>query len=67
MLKIVLLRVMFLSSNIKAVLNGTDIEWQFNNPEAKNLRGINYSIDSIKDKIVLDKGLYSLDGFLCIR
>lgn len=52
-----------LSSNIKAVLNGTDIEWQFNNPEAKNLRGINYSIDSIKDKIVLDKGLYSLDGF----
>ena len=50
-------------SNIKASINGTDKEWQMNNPEVKNLRSINYSIDSIKDKIVLDKGLYSLDGF----
>ena len=55
-----------LSSNIKAVLNNTDIEWQLNNPEAKNLRGINYSIDSMKDRIILDKGLYSLDGFVLI-
>jgi len=54
-----------LGSNIKASINGTDIEWQVNNPEVKNLRTINYSIDSIKDKIILDKGLYSLDGF-CI-
>ena len=52
-----------LGSNIKAVINGTKIEWQMNNPEVKNMRSINYSIDSIKDKIVLDKGLYSLDGF----
>ena len=52
-----------LGSNIKAVINGTDKEWQLNNKEVKNLRGINYSIDSIKDKIILDKGLYSLDGF----
>ena len=49
-----------LSSNIKAVINGTKKEWQINNPEVRNLRGINYSIDSVKDKIVLDKGLYSL-------
>lgn len=55
-----------LSSNIKAVINGTDKEWQMNNPEVKNLRSINYSIDSIKDKIVLDKGLYSLDGFFLL-
>lgn len=54
-----------LSSNIKAVINGTNKEWELNNPEVKNLRSINYSIDSIKDKIILDKGLYSLDGF-CI-
>ena len=53
----------FLGSNIKAVINGTKIEWQMNNPEVKNMRSINYSIDSIKDKIILDKGLYSLDGF----
>lgn len=52
-----------LGSNIKAVINGTNIEWQMNNPEVKNLRSINYSIDSIKDKIILDKGLYSFDGF----
>lgn len=52
-----------LGSNIKAVINSTKIEWQINNPEVKNLRSINYSIDSIKDKIILDKGLYSLDGF----
>lgn len=52
-----------LSSNIKAVINGTKVEWQLNNPEVRNMRSINYSIDSIKDKIVLDKGLYSLDGF----
>lgn len=52
-----------LGSNIKAMINGTKIEWQMNNPEVKNLRSINYSIDSIKDKIILDKGLYSLDGF----
>lgn len=50
-------------SNIKAAINGTKIEWQMNNREIKNLRSINYSIDSIQDKIVLDKGLYSLDGF----
>lgn len=54
-----------LGSNIKATINGTDKEWQVNNPEVRNLRAINYSIDSIKDKIILDKGLYSLDGF-CI-
>lgn len=54
------------SSNIKAVINGTNIEWQANSSEAKNLRGINYSIDSAKDKIVLDKGLYSLDGYVVI-
>lgn len=55
-----------LGSNIKAVVNGTKIEWQMNNGEVKNLRSINYSIDSIKDKIILDKGLYSLDGFCVI-
>ena len=52
-----------LGSNIKAVINGTKVEWQMNNLEARNMRSINYSIDSMKDKIILDKGLYSLDGF----
>ena len=51
---------------IRAVLNGTSIEWNPSSTEAKNLRGINYSIDSIKDKLVLDKGLYSLDGYFVL-
>ena len=55
-----------LGSNIKAILNNTKVEWQTNNPEIRNLRAINYSIDSVKDKIILDKGLYSLDGFCLI-
>ena len=55
-----------LGGNLKAAINGTDKEWQINSPEAKNFRAINYSIDSAKNKIVLDKGLYSLDGFCVI-
>lgn len=51
------------TGRIKAVLNSTKVEWNPSSMEVKNLRGINYSIDSIKDKIVLDKGLYSLDGY----
>jgi len=38
-----------------------------NSPQVKNLRGINYSIDSIKDKIILDTGLYSLDGYAVVK
>lgn len=54
-------------SNLKAVINNTTIEWQMNSPQVKNLRGINYSIDSIKDKIILDTGLYSLDGYAVVK
>lgn len=56
-----------LGSNLKAVINNTTIEWQMNSPQVKNLRGINYSIDSIKDKIILDTGLYSLDGYAVVK
>lgn len=54
------------ASNIKVVANGTEKEWQIGNPEVRNYHGINYSLDSVKDKIVLDKGLYSEDGFCLI-
>ena len=54
-------------SNLKAVIKNTTIEWQMNSPQVKNLRGINYSIDSIKDKIILDTGLYSLDGYAVVK
>lgn len=55
-----------LGSNLKAVINNTNIEWQMNSTEAKNLRGINYSIDSSKNGVVLDTGLYSLDGYAVV-
>ena len=51
------------TGRIKAVLNSTKVEWNPSSTETKNLRGINYSIDSIKDNVILDKGLYSLDGY----
>ena len=51
------------SGRIKAVINRTKVEWNPGSREIKNLRGINYSIDCLNDKIILDKGLYSLDGY----
>ena len=48
---------------IKAAINRTRVEWNPSSSEIKNLRGINYSIDSSENGIVLDKGLYSLDGY----
>lgn len=51
--------------NFKAVINNTKIEWQLNSPQARNLKGINYAIDG-SDKVTLDNGLYSLDGYTVI-
>ncbi len=50
-------------NRIKAILNGTKVEWNPSSNEVKNLRSINYSLDDGEEKIVLDKGLYSLEGY----
>ena len=52
--------------NIKVQLNGTDKEWYFDHPEARNYGGINFSLDDFKGNLKLDKGLYSTDGFVVI-
>lgn len=51
------------AGRLKAVINRTKVEWNPSSKEIKNLRGINYSIDTMKEDIILDKGLYSLDGY----
>ncbi len=51
-------------SNLKVALNNTDKMWYYGHPEARNFKTTGISLDDFKnDKIRLDKGLYSTDGF----
>ena len=56
------------NNNIKVLVNGTDKEWYPGNKEVRNIGGMAYSLDDIeKNKnLNLDKGLYSLDGYVLI-
>ncbi len=51
------------NQNLKVNLVGTEREWYFNHPEAKNYKASSYSLDDFNKDIILDKGLYSIDGF----
>ena len=51
------------STNLKVVLKGSEREWYYNHPEARNFGTIGYSLDNFEGKLKLDKGLYSTDGF----
>ena len=57
---------MMATSNLKISLNGTDKEWYPGHVEARNFGGLNYSLDDFNNKLKLDKGLYSTDGFVSI-
>ena len=57
---------MIATSNLKISLNDTDKEWYPGHVEARNFGGINYSLDDFNNKLKLDKGLYSTDGFVSI-
>lgn len=50
-------------NNLNILLNGTDKTWYYHHPEARNFGGIGYSLDNFSGNLVLDKGLYSTDGF----
>ena len=50
-------------TNLKVVLKGSEREWYYNHPEARNFGTIGYSLDDFEGKLKLDKGLYSTDGF----
>lgn len=50
-------------TNLKILLKDTEKTWYYNHPEARNFGGLKYSLDDFTGKLVLDKGLYSTDGF----
>ena len=49
---------------LKVSINGTDKVWYFNHPEVRNFKGTFYSLDEDKNEPNMDKGLFSLDGFV---
>ena len=53
-------------ANLKVLLNGTDKYWYFNHVEARNFKTIGYSIDNLENFKLIEKGLYSSDGFVSI-
>ncbi len=54
-------------STLKVSLNNTDKVWYFGHPEARNFKTTGISLDDFKnDRIRLDKGLYSTDGFVIL-
>jgi len=52
--------------NLKVTINNTDKIWYFNHPEVRNFKGTFYSLDGVKNDPPMDKGLFSLDGFVSI-
>ena len=53
-------------NNIKVTINGTNREWDPSNKELRNVGSITYSLDNLDNNLKLDKGLYSLDGYVII-
>lgn len=53
-------------NNLKVSLLNTDKVWYYGHPEARNFKGGAVSLDDYQDKINLDKGLYSTDGFVSL-
>ncbi len=53
-------------NNIKVKLNGVDREWYPGYKEVRNVGSMAYSLDDLNNNLKLDKGLYSMDGFVVI-
>lgn len=51
--------------NLKVLLNGTDHIWYYGHPEIRNYHGNHLNLGSNNDANI-NKGLYSLDGFVSI-
>jgi alpha-glucosidase (family GH31 glycosyl hydrolase) len=54
--------------NLRVTLLNTETEkiWYFNHPEVRNYGSTNVSFEEMEDKVKLQKGLYSADGFVSI-
>ncbi|MEG1892520.1 MAG: glycoside hydrolase family 31 protein [Bacilli bacterium] len=53
-------------SNLKVKLLNSDKLWYYGHPEARNFLADAFSLDNFKEKVDLQKGLYSTDGFASI-
>ena len=53
-------------ANLKVLLKGTDRYWYFNHVEARNFKTIGNRIDNVDNIKLVNKGLYSTDGFVSI-
>ena len=54
------------NNNVKVIVNGTDKEWYPGSKEIRNVGGLSYSLDDFNNKLTLNKGLYSFDGFVLL-
>lgn len=54
---------LFPNQNLNVKVLTTGKSWYFNHAEARNIGGTAYSLDDSVDKVKLQKGLFSLDGF----
>lgn len=53
-------------SNLKVVLLNSDKLWFYGQAEARNFKGGAISLDDYQGRVMLDKGLYSTDGFVML-
>ncbi len=54
-------------SYLKVKLLNTDKFWYYDHPEVRNFKSSSFSLDDFKGNNKLDKGLYSVDGFVSIN
>lgn len=52
--------------NLRVELKGTDKIWHYGHPEARNYFGSNISIDTKDEQKTINKGMFSLDGFVSL-
>ncbi len=55
------------NKTFKVTIKGKERTWYPGASNIKNLGGLKYSLDDNKEKLVLDNGLYSFDGFVEIN
>lgn len=52
--------------NLRVQLNGTESIWSYGHPEVRNFYGCNSTLDSFNKKETINKGLYSIEGFVSL-
>lgn len=50
--------------NLRIQLDGTDSIWSYGHPEVRNYYGCNSTLDGFNKKDSMNKGLYSIEGFV---